>query len=53
MCQYKNIKYFVTWIEGNWYLIISDYQRVIEIVDDYNDEIIREIIENRICKFIK
>ena len=50
--QYKGIKYFTTWIEGNWYLVIPDYHKVIEIIDDYTTDLIEELIEVRIVKYL-
>lgn len=52
MNTYKNIKYFKTWIQGKWYLILPDFQKSIQLQDPYSIENIEQIIDNEICQFI-
>ena len=52
MNQYKNIKYYRSWIRGNWYLIIPDFQKTIQLEDGCSTENIEQIIDNEICQFI-
>ena len=51
MHEYKHIKYFVTWIKNDWYLIIPEYHKVIELVD-YNVETIEKLIDYRIIQYL-
>ena len=52
MEQYKDIKYYRTWIRGNWYLIVPDFEISIQLQDNCSTDDIEKIIENEIWQFI-
>ena len=52
MEQYKDIKYYRTWIRGNWYLILPEFQISIQLVNGCSTEDIEKIIDNEICQYI-
>ena len=49
---YNEIKYYRTWIRGNWYLIIPEFQTSIQLVDGCSTEDIERIIDNKIYQYI-
>ena len=52
MSTYKDIKYFTTWLRGNWYLIIPDFQITIRLREPYTEDTLMQIIEDEVCQFI-
>ena len=52
MNEYKNVKYFKTWIRGNWYLILPEFQTSIQLVDGCTEDDIERIIDNEVCRFL-
>ena len=52
MNTYKNIKYYRTWIQGNWFLILPDFQKSIQLQNNCSLEDIEQIINNEVCQFI-
>lgn len=52
MKTYKDIKYFTVRMGGNWYLVMPDFQKSIQLLDGCSTEDIKKIIDNEICQFI-
>ena len=52
MNTYNGIKYYRTWIRGNWYLILPDFEISIQLQDNCSTEDIKQIIDNEICQYI-
>ena len=49
---YKGIKYYRTWICGNWHLIIPEFQMSIQLVDNCSTDDIEKIIDNEIYQVL-
>ena len=52
MKTYNNIQYFTTWMRGNWYLVLPDFQKSIQLQDPCSENDIERIIDNEVCQFI-
>jgi len=52
MNTYNGIKYYRTWIGGNWHVIIPEFQTSIQLKDNCSTEDIEKIIDNEICRYI-
>lgn len=52
MKTYKNVRYFRTWIRGNWYLMLPNFQISIQLNDPCSENDIEQIIENDVIQFI-
>ena len=52
MNEYKNIKYFKTWMRGNWYLVLPDFQKSIQMNEPFSDEDLKKVIDDEVCQFI-
>ena len=50
--KYKNIRYYRTWIQGNWFLILPAFQKSIQLVNNCSIEDIEKIIDNEVYQFI-
>lgn len=49
---YKGIKYYRTWMRGNWFLILPDFQISVQLVDGCTDDDIINIINNEVIKYV-
>jgi len=52
MNTYRNIKYYRTWIRGNWYLILPDFEISIQLVDGCSTDEIEKIINKEVWQYI-
>ena len=51
MKTYKDIKYNKEWINGNWYIVMPELQKKIQMQDPFTDEDVIQIIEDEVCQF--
>ena len=49
---YKNIRYYRTWIRGNWFLVLPDFQTSIQLIDGCTEDDIYYVIENDVYQYI-
>ena len=52
MNTYKNIKYFKTWIQGKWFLVLPDFEKSIQLEEPCSEEDIEQIIDSEVVQFI-
>ena len=50
--KYKNIRYYKQWFQGNWYIMLPDFQMSIQLVDNCTEDDILHIIENEVIKYV-
>lgn len=52
MKTYKGIKYCKEWLNGNWYIVMPELQKSIQMQEPFTDEDIKQIIKDEVCQYI-
>jgi len=49
---YKGIKYYLNWNNGNWFLMLPEYQNSIQLVDNCSSDDIKKILDREVYQFL-
>ena len=52
MKTYKDIKYCIEWLNGNWYIVMLELQKKIQMQEPFTNEDVTQIIEDEVRQFI-